>query len=65
MTPGDVVVYRGAKVELLSLPSADTPSGGKVELAYVKRPRAGATLVFRHEIEPLPREPEPNRALFR
>lgn len=54
--PGDEVRivagrHRGAKGVLNSLVTTPTPSGSSVIVAYVKRPRAGITAVFSHEIE--------------
>ena len=43
--------YRSGVGELLAITDVPTPSGSTVKIAVAKRPRAGETIVFSHEIE--------------
>jgi len=52
---GDRVVivagrHRGATGELVGVEPVPTPAGGRVFVAIVRRPRAGDTVVFNHEV---------------
>lgn len=54
--PGDRVRivagrHRSAAGVLEGIHDVGTPSGSTVKVAIVRRPRAGATIVFSHEIE--------------
>jgi hypothetical protein len=43
--------HRGARGILVSIEKVPTPAGQVALLAVVRRPRAGDTVVFSHEIE--------------
>lgn len=43
--------HRSGVGELVGLSDVPTPSGSTVRVAVVRRPRAGETIVFSHEIE--------------
>lgn len=53
--PGERVVvvagrHRGSRGVLMGVANVPGPSGATVRIAEIKRPRAGMTYVFEHEI---------------
>ena len=51
LAPGDRVVVevgrlKGSKAEVVTLATVPTPSGGRVSVVKVRRPRAGETWLF-------------------
>lgn len=61
---GDTVTYRGAGCKVLKLHEADAPSGAKVLMVLIERPRAGRRWVLPSEIEAGPPAEEPDRTRF-
>lgn len=63
LAPGDRVVievgrHKGGRAVVVSLSTVPTPSGGRVSVVLVRRPRAGDTILFPTDVR-LETEPRP------
>lgn len=57
LQPGDAIVVtsgqlRGSKGVLVSIDLVPTPSGARVSIATIRRPRAGETFLFATDVRP-------------